>query len=63
MLAVSLPPVTSRMLLAMGATLTGHLLDLCLIAAAVVVLRHPKRRGYWLMLGLAALALRRRLSG
>jgi len=56
MLAVSLPPVTSRMLLAMGATLTGHLLDLCLIAAAVLVLRYPKRRGYWLMVGLAATA-------
>ncbi len=56
LLAVSLPPVTSRMLLAMGATLTGHALDLCLIAAAVAVLQHPRHRVRWLLVALAATA-------
>lgn len=44
LLAAVLPPVTSRLVLAMTVTLAGHLADLLLLAAALCYLRRPDAR-------------------
>jgi hypothetical protein len=50
-----LPPLFSRLLLAMWATIAGHLLDLTVVIAALVVLARPDSRRRWLGLGGATL--------
>lgn len=55
LLAAVLPPVTSRLLLAMTVTLVGHLADVLLLAAALFYLRRPDPRRLGLVFA-AALA-------
>jgi hypothetical protein len=47
LLAVVLPPLHSRLLLAMWSTVAGHLLDLLAITAATVLAARPAWRGGW----------------
>jgi hypothetical protein len=51
-----LPPLFSRLLLAMWATIAGHLLDLLVVIAALLVLQRPESRRRLLSLAGATLA-------
>ena len=55
-LAAFLPPLLSRLLLAMYPTIVGHLLDLAVVVAAVGVAGRPASRGRLGLLGLATFA-------
>jgi hypothetical protein len=53
-LSIFLPPLHSRLLLAMTATIAGHLLDVLLVAATLFALFSPRRWERWALAGLLA---------
>ena len=55
-LSIFLPPLFSRLLLAMTATIAGHLLDVLMIAATLFALYAPHRLERWALAGLLATA-------
>ncbi len=56
LLWVFLPPLTSRLLLALHATLVGNLLDVLVIVAVFALLGAPGRPRRWAAVGVASLA-------
>jgi len=54
--AVLLPPLYSRLLYAMWPTVAGHLLDTLAIAAALLMIRRPERKGPLMTFALLTLA-------